>query len=135
MPIHTAELSFPTRGEVDLVDITDRIKQVVADSGIRDGLVTTFVPGATGAITAIEFEHGLLEDFPDILEELIPKKRHYKHHDDNGHAHIRAALIGPSETIPIVGGALTLGVWQQIIFVELDTKPRDRRIVVQVFGE
>ncbi|NPA48326.1 MAG: YjbQ family protein [Thermococci archaeon] len=135
--IHTAELHFSTDGEIDLVDITADVERVVGESGIENGHVLVFVPGATGAIVTIEHESGLLDDFRRALRELIPKGKGYLHDriDDNAHSHLRATLLGASECFPVVNGRLVRGTWQQIFFVELDVRPRHRRVIVQVVGE
>lgn len=137
MKVFTRELRFSTKGEIDLVDITSEVERVVEESGIENGQVLVFVPGATGAIITIEHESGLLEDFKRVLKELIPKGAGYLHDriDDNAHSHLRASLLGASECFPVVDGRLVRGTWQQIFFVELDVRPRHRRVVVQVIGE
>ena len=137
MAVFTEELRFSTRGEIDLVDITAEVEKIVEESGIENGHVLVFVPGATGAIVTIEHESGLLEDFKRILRELVPKGRGYLHDriDDNAHSHLRATLLGASECFPVVDGRLIRGTWQQIFFVELDVRPRHRRVIVQVIGE
>ncbi len=137
MKVHTEELRFSTGGEIDLVDITHEVERAVRESGIENGQVLVFVPGATGAIVTIEHESGLLEDFKRALRELIPKGRGYLHDriDDNAHSHLRATLLGASECFPVVNGKLVRGTWQQIFFVELDVRPRHRRVIVQVMGE
>ncbi|WP_297468362.1 secondary thiamine-phosphate synthase enzyme YjbQ [Thermococcus sp.] len=137
MAVFMEELRFSTRGEIDLVDITAEVERVVDESGIENGHVLVFVPGATGAIVTIEHESGLLEDFKRILGELVPKGRGYLHDriDDNAHSHLRATLLGASECFPVVDGKLIRGTWQQIFFVELDVRPRHRRVIVQVVGE
>ncbi|WP_297463659.1 secondary thiamine-phosphate synthase enzyme YjbQ [Thermococcus sp.] len=137
MKVHAEELRFSTRGEIDLVDITAEVEKIVEESGIENGHVLVFVPGATGAIVTIEHESGLLEDFKRILRELVPKGRGYLHDriDDNAHSHLRATLLGASECFPVVDGRLIRGTWQQIFFVELDVRPRHRRVIVQVVGE
>ena len=135
--IHTKELYFSTNGEIDLVDITAEVEKVVEESGIKNGIALVFVPGATGAIVTIEHESGLLEDFKRALKELIPKGKGYLHDriDDNAHSHLRATLLGASECFPVVNGRLLRGTWQQIFFVELDVRPRHRRVIVQIVGE
>ena len=135
--IYTKELRFSTRGEIDLVDITAEVERAVEESGIQNGIALVFVPGATGAIVTIEHESGLLEDFKRALMELIPKGKGYLHDriDDNAHSHLRATLLGASECFPVVNGRLVRGTWQQIFFVELDVRPRHRRVIVQVVGE
>ncbi len=137
MKVHIGELRFSTEGEIDLVDITAEVERVVAESGVKNGQVLVFVPGATGAIVTIEHESGLLEDFKRALRELIPKGAGYLHDriDDNAHSHLRATLLGASECFPVVDGRLVRGTWQQIFFVELDVRPRHRRVIVQVVGE
>ncbi len=133
------QISLNTRGEGDIIDITETVSQAVSESGVNDGVVTVFVPGATGALTTIEYEPGLLIDLPTILERIAPKNLVYEHekrwHDGNGHSHVRASLIGPSITIPIIKGKLTLGTWQQIVFLELDVRNRNRRLIMQTIGE
>ncbi len=135
----THELPLQTRGGYDVQDITDSVAQAVQASKLQNGIVTVFCPGSTGGLTTIEFESGVITDMKQVLDEITPPDRLYRHHqrwgDDNGHSHIRAALMGPSLTIPFVKGALTLGTWQQIVFCEFDTRPRSRRLVIQIMGE
>lgn len=135
----TQELRLNTRGHCDIEDITSQVAVVVRESGLRAGTVTIFCPGSTGGLTTIEYESGALDDLRQVLDEITPPDRDYRHHlrwgDDNGHSHIRAALIGPSLTVPFVEGDLTLGTWQQIVFLDFDTHSRSRRLVVQVMGE
>ncbi|HHS97474.1 MAG TPA: YjbQ family protein [Chloroflexi bacterium] len=135
----TKELHLSTRGHTDVVDITGEVAQLVRESGLRAGIVTVFCPGSTGGLTTIEYESGVIADMQQVLDEVVPPDRDYRHHlrwgDDNGHSHVRAALIGPSLTVPFVGGRLTLGTWQQIVFCDFDTRPRTRRLVVQIVGE
>ena len=123
----------------DLIDITDRVSEAIAESGLSSGIVLVFVPGATGAVTTIEFETGLVKDMRDALERLAPEEIEYAHNerwgDGNGHSHIRASLIGPSLTMPFSSKKLMLGAWQQIVFLEMDNRPRNRRVVVQMVGE
>ncbi len=123
----------------DMIDLTDRVSSLVGKSGLRSGIATVFVPGATGAVTTIEYEPGLVEDMRNALERLAPEGIDYAHdlrwHDGNGHSHIRASIIGPSLVVPFSDGRLLLGTWQQIIFLEMDNRPRQRRIVVQIMGE
>jgi secondary thiamine-phosphate synthase enzyme len=135
----TRELSLSTRGNGDVRDITAEVTRLVQESRLRSGIVTVFCPGSTGALTTIEYEDGVIADLQQVLDEIVPPDRPYRHHlrwgDDNGHAHIRAALMGPSITIPFVDGRLTLGTWQQVVFCDFDTRPRSRRLVVQILGE
>ncbi len=134
---YARELRFQTKGEIDLVDITHEVEKAIEESGIKNGQVLVFVPGATGAIVTIEHESGLLEDFKRTLREFVPKGRGYLHDriDDNAHSHLRATLLGASECFPVIEGRLVRGTWQQIFFVELDVRPRHRRVIVQVVGE
>ncbi len=133
------EVGIKTSGELDIVDITGEIAKIVSKTGIKNGIANVFVPGSTGAVTTIEYEPGLLKDLPNSLERVAPRNAEYEHektwHDGNGHSHVRASIIGPSITIPIKDGALRLGTWQQVVFVELDVRPRSRRLVVTCLGE
>jgi len=139
LTVITKTLLFQTKGENDILDITDEVIQAVNTTKLENGIVTIFIPGATGALTTIEFEPGLLIDLPNILEQIAPKNFLYEHekrwHDGNGHSHVRASLIGPSITVPFVKGNLTLGTWQQIVFLELDARSRKRKIILQIIGE
>jgi secondary thiamine-phosphate synthase enzyme len=123
----------------DVADLTDRVAEAVLSTGLKDGLATVFVPGATGAVTTIEHEPGLIRDLGEALQRLAPEDHDYHHnlrwHDGNGHSHIRASLLGPSLSVPFSNGRLMLGTWQQIVFLELDNRPRDRRIICQIMGE
>ena len=134
--VNTGYIQVSTRGRRDVVDITAEVGRVISDSGVSDGVAVVFVSGSTAALTTIEFEPGLVKDIDALLERLIPYKEDYQHHqtwhDDNGAAHLQAALIGPSITVPVAKGKLTLGAWQQIVLVDCDTRPRDRKIVVQI---
>jgi len=139
MAVFTSEIKIDTNGEVEIIDITNDLQQVVKDSKINNGIICVFTPGSTGSITTIEYETGLQKDFPQALEKIAPKNGNYAHHktwnDDNGHSHVRASLMGPSITLPICNKKIVHGTWQQIVFVELDTKPRVRNIIVQIVGE
>jgi secondary thiamine-phosphate synthase enzyme len=136
MAVHSGELAFGTQGNTDVVDITAEVQRLVADGPLADGLVTAFVRGSTAAITTMEFEPGGVADLRDLLDRLIPAAGDYEHnrlnHDTNSHAHQRASLIGASEQVPVIGGRLALGTWQQLVLVDFDDRPRDRTIVVQV---
>jgi secondary thiamine-phosphate synthase enzyme len=136
--IITKELALETHVD-EIVDITDLVRGAVEGSGMRSGLAVVFVPGATGAVTTIEHEPGLISDLQEALEGMATKNKEYSHNrrwgDGNGHSHIRAALVGPSLTVPFAEGRLMLGTWQQIVFLELDNRPRHRRIIVQMAGE
>ena len=137
--IYTTRLQLSTSGQGDAHDITGKAAAAVKESGLKSGLLTVFVTGSTAAVTTIEFEPGAVADFNRLFEELAPRRGEYRHHlrwgDDNGSSHVRAALLGPSLTIPFVDGALTLGTWQQIMIVEFDTSARRREIVMQMIGE
>jgi secondary thiamine-phosphate synthase enzyme len=139
MGVATKYVNLQTRGEVDILDITDDVAKAVEEAGFKDGIVTVFVQGSTGAVTTIEYEPGLLKDFPSMLERVAPRDISYEHerrwHDGNGHSHIRASLLGPSITVPFKDRKLTLGTWQQLVFVELDVHSRSRKIILQILGE
>ncbi|MHC1567357.1 MAG: secondary thiamine-phosphate synthase enzyme YjbQ [Candidatus Syntropharchaeia archaeon] len=139
MTVVTEEIEFDTQGEVEIIDITESVSEKIQNSGVKDGTVTIFVPGSTGAVTTIEYEPGLLKDLPDALERLFPKGIKYEHElrwrDGNGHSHVRASFIGPSLVVPFKEKKLILGTWQQIVFIELDNKRRKRRIILQIIGE
>lgn len=132
-------LGLRTKGNCDMMDITTRVQNIVSESGFNTGICTVFCPGSTGSIITIEYEGGLLKDFPDAMDRIAPQNIVYEHHvrwqDGNGHSHIRASIIGPSLTIPFVNGKLTLGTWQQITFVDFDNRPRDRQLEVVLIGE
>jgi secondary thiamine-phosphate synthase enzyme len=134
--VHSGELQLSTRGDSDIVDITADVQRVVADGPVDDGLVTAFVRGSTAAITTMEFEPGGVSDLRDLLDRLIPVEGDYAHnrlnHDTNSHAHQRASLVGSSEQVPVIGGRLALGTWQQLVLIDFDDRPRDRTVVVQV---
>lgn len=135
----TRELNIRTAGHTDVHDITSLVQAQVSDSGLVAGIATVFCLGSTAGLTTIEYESGVVADLQEVLEALAPEERDYRHHrrwgDDNGSAHIRAALVGPSLTVPFVAGKLTLGAWQQIVFLDFDTTPRTRKLVAQVMGE
>jgi secondary thiamine-phosphate synthase enzyme len=136
VPVVTSEFHLSTRGDSDVVDITDRVRAAVAEAGADEGQATAFVRGSTAAITTMEYEPGGVHDLRTLLDRLIPVEGPYEHnrlnHDTNSHAHQRASLIGPSEVVPIVGGRLALGTWQQLVLVDFDDRPRERTVVVQV---
>jgi secondary thiamine-phosphate synthase enzyme len=137
--VFTKRTTRRTRNQGDAHDITDVITSAVRESGCRSGTATAFVIGSTAAITTIEFEPGAIADFNRLLERLAPRDADYQHHlrwhDDNGSSHVRAALLGPSLTIPFTNGEVVLGTWQQVMLLECDTRGREREIVVQVMGE
>jgi secondary thiamine-phosphate synthase enzyme len=139
MGVATKRIEVKSHGENDVLDVTADVRKAVQESGLKDGVVTVFVPGSTSAVTTIEYEPGLVHDFASMLERVSPRSIDYEHqkawHDDNGRSHVKAALVGPSLSVPFVEGRLTLGTWQQIVVVELDIRPRTRNVVVQVIGE
>ncbi|MGB3703516.1 MAG: secondary thiamine-phosphate synthase enzyme YjbQ [Anaerolineales bacterium] len=139
MTIKTHTINLNTQGNADIQDITNHISQVVVDSGLESGIVTVFTPSATSGLTTIEFESGCISDLRRLFDEIIDPQRHYAHNarwgDGNGHSHVRAALLGPSLCIPFVNRRLTLGTWQQVIFVDFDNRQRHRELVAQIIGE
>lgn len=137
MQVITHHLSFQTQGEIDIIDLTNMLERLVDESEIKEGILTVNAIGSTGAITTIEYESRVLDDFRTILKKLIPKGAGYKHDliDSNAHSHLRASLIGPSVSIAIIKGRLQLGTWQQVVFVDLDVRPRSRTIAVSIVGE
>lgn len=139
MTVITKTTRIKTRGENDMIDITGETSKAVEESKLKDGIVIVFVSGSTAAITTIEYEPGLTQDFPRMLSRIAPKDIEYEHdntwRDGNGHSDVRASLIGPSLTIPFKDGDLILGTWQQIILLETDTRQRERKIILQIIGE
>ncbi|MDD2666031.1 MAG: secondary thiamine-phosphate synthase enzyme YjbQ [Methanocellales archaeon] len=139
MTVLTREISFQTKGNVDIIDLTDKVAESLRESQLNDGILTAFVPGSTGAITTVEYEPGVLEDMKNALERMMPQGIEYKHNlrwgDGNGHSHVRASMMGPSLTVPFSNKKLLIGTWQQIVFIDLDVRPRSRRIIVQIMGE
>lgn len=140
MIVHHHEIQHDTKGDDHIVDLTADLQVLVRESGIRTGQVTLMVVGSTAALTTLEFEPGLVrEDVSVALERIAPRDGRYAHeetwHDDNGHSHVRAALIGPSLALPVVEGEVPLGTWQQVVLVDLDTRPRSRRVVLTALGE
>ena len=139
MAVISKSISVNTRGNADIRDITDQLTNAVSKSGLTTGAVTIFCPSSTSALTTIEYESGALSDLRRLFDEIIPVNRAHAHnerwHDGNGHSHVRAALLGPSLTIPFVDGKLTLGTWQQVIYVDFDNRPRLRELILQLIGE
>ena len=139
MVVKTKTLQVKSKGENDIIDITQETIEAVQKSHVKNGIVTVFVSGSTGALTTIEYEPGLLGDFPKMLDRVAPKNMEYGHekmwHDGNGHSHVKASLLGPSITIPFQDSKLIIGTWQQIVFIELDTRSRNRNLVLQIVGE
>jgi secondary thiamine-phosphate synthase enzyme len=136
--VHTGQLRFSTEGDGDVIDLTEGVQSVLDSAGVESGIVSIFVPGSTAAVTAMEHEPGGVHDLRVALERLVPAEGDYEHnrlnHDTNSHAHIRAAIVGPSETVPVRDGRLELGTWQQLVLVDFDDRPRQRTVVVQVIG-
>jgi secondary thiamine-phosphate synthase enzyme len=134
--VHTDELQLSTRGDADVIDITADVQRLVAEGTIEEGLATAFVRGSTAAITTMEFEPGGVADLRALLDRLVPVEGDYEHnrlnHDTNSHAHQRASLIGASEQVPVAGGRLALGTWQQLVLIDFDDRPRERTVVVQI---
>ena len=138
MRVVTGTIELSSRGDADIVGISDDVAEAVRRTGLCAGTVTVFVTGATGAVTTLEFEPGVVHDLQETLDQITPPGRHYVHNDNlrdgNGHSHVRAGLVGPSITVPFVDGRLTLGRFQTIVFCDFDARPRDRRLIVQVMG-
>jgi secondary thiamine-phosphate synthase enzyme len=136
MAVHSGQVQLSTRGDADVIDITAEVQRIVAEGPVDEGLVTAFVRGSTAAITTMEFEPGGVADLRGLLDRLVPVEGNYEHNrlnnDTNSHAHQRASLIGASEQVPVAGGRLALGTWQQVVLIDFDDRPRDRTVVVQV---
>ena len=132
-------ISLRSKGHADIIDITPDVREILRSNTVREGSVNIFVPGSTGAITTIKYENGVLQDLQRFLDEIIPPGRKYEHDlawgDGNGHSHLRAAVLGPSLTVPVKNGELILGTWQQIVFIDCDNRSRNRNINVQIIGE
>jgi secondary thiamine-phosphate synthase enzyme len=139
MSVITRTINISSNGENDMIDITRQIDEAIQSSVLQDGIAVVFVSGSTAAVTTIEYEPGLKKDFPKMLARIAPSEIEYEHdntwHDGNGHSHVRASLIGPSLTVPFKNKVLMLGTWQQIVLLEMDIRPRDRKIVLQMIGE
>jgi secondary thiamine-phosphate synthase enzyme len=140
MPVETHRIQLSTQGNSQVCDLTDQVRRQLQAGRVRDGTATIFVVGSTAGITTTEFEPGLAtHDLRRAFEQIAPQDAVYKHeqtwHDDNGHSHVRASVLGPSLTVPVVDGQLTLGTWQQIVLIDFDTRPRRRELILQVIGE
>ncbi|MCX5806476.1 MAG: secondary thiamine-phosphate synthase enzyme YjbQ [Proteobacteria bacterium] len=137
--VYTEQFQIKTKGLGDTIDIMVKIINIIGNSKIINGLVTVFCPGSTGTITTIEYESGVINDLKKVLEKIVPSNTDYEHNmrwgDGNGFSHVRAALMKPSLSIPLVNGELTLGTWQQIVFIDFDNRERNRSVIVQVIGE
>jgi len=139
MVIYEETFSFRTDGDGTIVDLTGRLEAALSESGVTTGRIVIFVPGSTGAVTTVEYEPGLLRDLPEFFERIIPSGMTYHHDatwgDGNGFSHLRASLVGPSLSIPVSEGSMTLGTWQQVVFLEFDNKSRQRTVKVNIMGE
>ncbi len=139
MTVASETIALKTAVKDEIIDITGKVQEAVSSSRVKEGLACVFVVGSTAAITTVEHEPGLVQDMKSAMDRLYPKDMDYEHHrrwgDGNGHSHIRASFVGPSLTVPVSGGRLLLGTWQQIVFMEFDNKPRSRQVVVQILGE
>lgn len=137
--IYSEIIKVSSNGFCDVININSQVGEIVKKSKIKDGLVNVFMVGSTAGITAIEYEDGLVKDLEELMEKLIPKNKNYHHnlrwHDDNGFSHLRASLIGPSLTVPLVKSELKLGTWQQIVMIDFDNRPREREIIVEILGD
>jgi len=137
--VATHTIDVRTTGQGDARDLTDAVGRAVSAAGLHAGIATVFVTGSTAGITTIEFEPGAVSDLDRAYERIAPRRAEYAHHlrwgDDNGSSHVRAAMLGPSVTIPVAGGRLALGTWQQVVLVEFDTGPRERQVVIQLIGD
>jgi secondary thiamine-phosphate synthase enzyme len=138
MPVIEETVSFSTKGNNDIVNITALVEQKLGRSKLAEGIVSIFVPGATGGITTIEYEPGLIKDFKKLMEKLVPQSGDYEHDaawgDGNGHSHLRASLVGPEITVPFTTKRLQLGTWQQIVFLDFDNRPRKRTLIMKIIG-
>jgi len=139
MLVKSNNIQLTTRGHADILDITQRVIDCIQNSGISNGIVTIFCPSSTSALTTIEYEPGVLQDLKQIFDELVPPNRTYLHdeawHDGNGYSHVRSSLLKASLTVPLVNGRMTLGTWQQIVYIDFDNRARKRELVVQIIGE
>ena len=139
MSVYSGKFNIKTRGETDIKNITQQVGEILTNSGIENGIITVFIPGATGGISTIEYESGLIEDIKGAFERIAPRNGRYKHNerwgDGNGFSHVRATFMKPSISLPFNDGEMILGTWQQIIFMDFDNRPRERTIIVQIVGE
>ncbi|MGB9622681.1 MAG: secondary thiamine-phosphate synthase enzyme YjbQ [Candidatus Bathyarchaeia archaeon] len=132
--VYNTTYSFSTKGEIEFIDLTDRVQEAVSRSGIRNGIVHVFAPHATGVLILTESEYGLLNDIRALLERLVPEGAGYMH-PSNAHSHLRSVLLPPDKTLPVVDGRVEFGTWQSLLFVETDVHPRRRKVIIQVMGE
>jgi secondary thiamine-phosphate synthase enzyme len=139
MQVILNHIFLTTQGNTEIIDITQKVSECIVSSTLSNGLVTIFCPSSTSGVTTLEYEPGVLQDLRRTFDEIVPIENPYQHdeawHDGNGHSHIRAALLKASLTVPLVDGRMTLGTWQQVVFVDFDTRPRKREIIVQIIGE
>ncbi len=139
MSVKNQQIFVQSTGRTDIIDLTEQVSGVLRDSSVQNGAVTLFTPGSTAALTTIEFESGVVNDLKKAIDRIAPENMYYEHNerwrDGNGYSHVRAALIGPSLYIPVEEGKMTLGTWQQIVLLDFDNRPRERRIVIQISGE
>lgn len=132
--VFNKSVSFSTKGEIDFVDLTDQVQEVVSESGIKNGILHVFAPHATGILVLTENDYALLSDIKIFLEEIVPKHRAYQH-PSNAHSHLRSMLLPPDKTLPVIDGNIEFGTWQSLLFVETDVYPRQRKLIMQVIGE
>jgi len=137
--VKTEKIKINTKGETDIIDITSGVEKILGKTKLKNGTVTVFVPGSTGGLTTIEYEPGVVSDLKQAFESFAPREGNYRHNtkwgDGNGFSHVRASMLGPSVTVPFLNGKMTLGTWQQIIFIDFDNRPRSRELVVQIIGD
>lgn len=137
--VHTTYIECDTKGNADMLDLTDRVRNAIEEAGMQEGTVTIFTPSSTSSLTTIEFETGALDDLRRALDTIAPVEAEYRHNlrwrDGNGHSHLRAAIMGPSLSVPVIRGNLILGTWQQILFIDFDNRPRHRKLIVQMIGD
>jgi secondary thiamine-phosphate synthase enzyme len=132
--VFNKNVSFSTKGEIDFVDLTDQVQEVVSESGIKNGILHVFAPHATGILVLTENDYALLSDIKTFLDEIVPKRRAYKH-PSNAHSHLRSMLLPPDKTLPVIDGSIEFGTWQSLLFIETDVYPRQRKLIMQVIGE
>ena len=134
MKVFNDSLRLSTRGEIEFIDLSEKVQEVVEKSGVKNGLAHVFAPHATGVLVLTEYEPSLEEDIRGFLERLVPKRASYQH-PSNAHSHLRSLLLSPDKTLPVIDGRVVLGTWQSLLFIETDVHPRQRTIVIQVIGE
>jgi len=136
MPLQAIEITIKTTAKTDILDLTPHVREVMKRSNVQNGTVTLFIPGSTAALTTIEYEEGVINDLKKAIERMAPEDLYYEHNerwgDGNGYSHVRSALVGPSLHIPMIDGKLTLGTWQQIVLLDFDNRPRNRKIIIQI---